>query len=37
MWLGVDVFDQNYIPIKAVVSGIVLVWNYTDRKFLVFQ
>ena len=37
MWLGVGVFEQNYIPVKIVVSGIVLLWNYTAKKLLVFR
>lgn len=37
MWLGVGVLEQNYILVKVVVSGIVLVWNYTAKKFLVFR
>lgn len=36
MWIGVGVLEQNYILVKIVVSGIVLVWNYTAKKFLVF-
>ena len=37
MWLGVGVLEQNYILVKVVVSGIVLLWNYTAKKFLVFK
>lgn len=37
MWLGVGVFAQNYILVKVVVSGIVLLWNYTAKKLLVFK
>lgn len=37
MWLGIGVLEQNYILVKVVVSGIVLVWNYTAKKFLVFR
>lgn len=37
MWIGVGVLEQNYILVKIVVSGIVLVWNYTAKKFLVFK
>ena len=37
MWLGVGVLEQNYILVKVVVSGIVLIWNYTAKKFLVFK
>ena len=37
MWLGVGVLEQNYIIVKVVVSGIVLLWNYTAKKLLVFK
>ena len=37
MWIGVGVLEQNYILVKVVVSGIVLIWNYMAKKFLVFK
>ena len=37
MWLGVRIFEQNYIFVKIVVSGLVLLWNYTTKKLIVFK
>ncbi len=37
MKLGVEVIRINYLIVKIVVTGIVLVWNYLARKFLIFN
>lgn len=37
MWLGVEVFGFNYMLVKAGVTGIVLLWNYTARRILLFR
>lgn len=37
MWLGVGILEQNYILVKIFVSGVVLIWNYTAKKFVVFR
>lgn len=37
MKLGVDVLSINYLLVKIVVTGVVLVWNYLGRKILIFN
>ena len=37
MKLGVDVLSINYLFVKIVVTGVVLVWNYIGRKVLIFN
>lgn len=37
MHLGVNVIGVNYMIIKIVAAGIVLVWNYLGRKILIFN
>jgi putative flippase GtrA len=37
MYLGVDVLYVNYMLVKIVVTGIVLLWNYLGRKILIFK
>ncbi len=37
MKLGVDVLTINYLIVKIVVAGIVLMWNYLARKFMIFN
>lgn len=36
IWTGVYVLRRNYIMVKVVVAGLVLVWNYMAKKLLVF-
>lgn len=37
MWFGVEVLEWNYMVVKVLVTGAVLVWNYLGRKLLVFN
>ncbi|MEX1307760.1 MAG: GtrA family protein [Eubacteriales bacterium] len=37
MKLGVDVLSINYLIVKIMVTGIVLIWNYLGRKFFIFN
>lgn len=37
MYVGVDLVGMNYLFIKCVITGIVLIWNYVARKILVFS
>ena len=37
MFFGVEVLDVHYLIVKVFVAGIVLVWNYSARKVLIFR
>lgn len=37
MYLGVEVLLFNYIATKILVAGLVLIWNFLARRFLVFK
>jgi len=37
MWIGIEVLAWNYMIIKILVTGAVLVWNYAGRKVIVFR
>ena len=37
MKLGVDVLYINYLLVKIVITGVVLIWNYLGRKILIFN
>ena len=37
MWVGVAIFQLNYMLVKVFVTGIVLFWNYLARKLLIFN
>ncbi|WHH60319.1 GtrA family protein [Petroclostridium sp. X23] len=37
MWLGVEAANMNYMVIKVLTTAIVLLWNYTARKTLIFS
>lgn len=37
MWLGIEMLGWNYMIVKVLVTGAVLVWNYLGRKILVFS
>ncbi|OOM74854.1 GtrA family protein [Clostridium sp. BL-8] len=37
MYVGVDFLNMNYLFTKVIVAIIVLVWNYTARKILIFK
>ena len=36
MWCGVEVAKWNYVFVKIVVSGLVLIWNYAAKKLMIF-
>jgi putative flippase GtrA len=36
MWIGVSVLDLKYGIVKVFVAGMVLLWNFLLRKFIVF-
>lgn len=37
MYFGVGVLAYNYKIIKVIVAGVVMVWNYSARKLLIFN
>lgn len=37
MWVGVSALGGHYVPVKIVVTGAVLLWNYVGRKILIFN
>lgn len=37
MWIGIELLDWNYMIVKVLVTGAVLVWNYLGRKLLIFN
>ena len=37
MWIGIELLRWNYMIVKALVTGAVLVWNYLGRKILIFN
>jgi len=37
MWFGIEVLEWNYMVVKVMVTGAVLVWNYLGRKLLIFN
>lgn len=37
MHLGVNVLNFNYLFIKCIVTGFVLIWNYGARKIIIFK
>ena len=37
MWIGIELIKWNYMVVKVLVTGAVLVWNYLGRKFLIFN
>ncbi len=37
MWIGVELLSVNYMIVKVLVTGAVLVWNYLGRKVLIFN
>ena len=36
MWVGISCLKLNYMFVKILVTGVVLMWNYLGRKILVF-
>ena len=37
MWIGIEALSWNYMIVKVLVTGAVLVWNYLGRKLLIFN
>ncbi len=37
MKLGVEVLSVHYLIVKIFVAGIVLLWNYLARKYMIFN
>ena len=37
MWIGIEFLKWNYMVVKVLVTGAVLVWNYLGRKLLIFN
>lgn len=37
MWLGIEMLGWNYMIVKILVTGAVLMWNYLGRKLLIFN
>jgi putative flippase GtrA len=37
MYVGIELFAVNYLIVKVFVAGVVLIWNYSIRKILIFN
>ncbi|NMA24540.1 MAG: GtrA family protein [Clostridiales bacterium] len=37
MYVGTELLSVNYMVVKIVVTGIVMIWNYLGRKILIFK
>lgn len=37
MYVGVELMNFDYLFVKFIVSGFVLIWNYGARKILIFK
>lgn len=37
MWVGIEFLNWNYMVVKVLVTGAVLMWNYLGRKLLIFN
>ena len=37
MWIGIECFGWNYMIVKILVTGGVLMWNYLGRKLIIFR
>lgn len=37
MFLGVEFFKINYLIVKVFAAGVVLMWNYGARKYLIVK
>lgn len=37
MYIGIEVFNINYLIAKILVATCVLIWNYDARKVLIFR
>jgi putative flippase GtrA len=37
MYIGLEIFTVNYLIVKVIMTGIVLLWNYGIRKIMIFR
>lgn len=37
MWVGVSLLAIHYVPVKLFSTVVVMVWNYSCQKFLIFK
>lgn len=37
MYIGVQIINVNYLIVKVAVTALVLIWNYTARKIVIFK
>lgn len=37
MWVGIELLCWNYMIVKVLITGAVLLWNYLGRKLLIFN
>lgn len=37
MFVGTELLTINYMVVKIVVTGIVMIWNYLGRKIFIFK
>jgi len=37
MYIGLDIFRSNYLIVKVLVAGLILIWNYGARKLIIFS
>lgn len=37
MFIGIELLNWNYMIVKILVTGAVLVWNYLGRKIIIFK
>ena len=37
MWFGIECLGWNYMVVKILVTGAVLMWNYLGRKLIIFR
>ena len=37
MWIGIECLGWNYMIVKILVTGGVLMWNYLGRKLIIFR
>lgn len=36
MWVGIELFRWHYAVVKVLVAGLVLIWNYSVKRVLLF-
>lgn len=37
MWIGIELFNWHYAIVKVLVAGLVLLWNYSAKRVLLFS